>query len=357
MVVGEFIFFTSIGLLSIFGNFLIIVVIWKTKEFRHSQYVFKFSIAISDIVWALFLCFTATNNFFDYFITKYVHIRLECQPYKLSDSFLIDKSHDVKHFSCSLTLPSGTSLMLYFTLFVNVNFLFMKISLIVTLVSLVFAAGDRYFAIAFPFRYKKHNTIKIAKVLSKVIWLLSTVVTFFTDFCEIKFKRITVLLQPFSCKNQNHIFNAIFLFVLFSLLWMFTFLTLKSVYESYKRSLKLNRAVRTRFLAEKQMSLVLIFMVAAFTLSLSSTLYNHIRFYVLKLVYSVCNDDEINLNAYISTYFLSTISVWNIFIYNVINKKFRLAFKALFKPGIAKPRPARQLRPLKPETTVRRATC
>ena len=233
----------------------------------------------------------------------------------------------------------------------------MKISLIVTLVSLVFAAGDRYFAIAFPFKYKKYNTIKIAKVLSIIIWFLSSFITFFRDFCEIKFKRITVLLQPFSCKNQNHIFSAIFLFVLFALLWIFTFLTLKSLYDCYKRSLKLNRAVRTKFLAEKQMSLVLIFMVAAFTLSLSTTLYNHIRFYVLKLIYFECREEETNLNANISTYFLSTISVWNIFIYNVINKKFRLAFKALFRPGIGKLRPVGQMRQLKPKPAPRRATC
>jgi len=150
---GEFFFFTSIGLLSIFGNVLIMEmfcrflrnVIWKTKEFRHSQYVFKTSIAVSDIVWALFLCFTATKKIFDYFITKYVHNSLKC------DTFSIDKN--IKDFSCFLDFQE-TSLMLYFTLFVNINFLFMKISLIVTLVSLVFAAGDRYFAIAFPLKYK-----------------------------------------------------------------------------------------------------------------------------------------------------------------------------------------------------------
>ena len=129
------------------------------------------------------------------------------------------------------------------------------------------------------------------------------------------------------CDSPHQKFEFVFLFVLFALLWMVTLLTLQSLYKSYKTSLKLSRAVRTKFLAEKQMSLVLIFMVLAFTFSLSTTLYNHIRFYLCKLDCVNCQ----NYNVNISLYFLSTNSIWNILVYNLINKKFRLALKALFK--------------------------
>ena len=51
-------------LTSIIGNILIIVVIKKTKEFVHSQYVYKKSIAISDIIWTLNVCIC--TSFFAY---------------------------------------------------------------------------------------------------------------------------------------------------------------------------------------------------------------------------------------------------------------------------------------------------
>ena len=70
-VIGEYILFTSIGLFSTVGNILIIVVIRKTKEFRKSQYVFKTSIAVSDIVWAFIFFLDANIVLFDRFIATY----------------------------------------------------------------------------------------------------------------------------------------------------------------------------------------------------------------------------------------------------------------------------------------------
>ena len=142
-----------------------------------------------------------------------------------------------------------------------------------------------------------------------------------------------MLLQPSPCENPNQIFECVFLFALLTLLWILTILTLKNLYKSSQKSLNLNRVIRTKFSAEKQMSLVLILMVVAFTISLSPTLYVHILYYVYKLNFVDCyyGQQDIFLDVNISKYFLSTNSIWNILVYNVVNKKFRLAFKALFE--------------------------
>ena len=66
-------------------------------------------------------------------------------------------------------------------------------------------------------------------------------------------------------------------FSLFSLLWLFTVLTLVSLYKTYKRSLLLNRSVKAKIAPEKQMSIVLVAMVIAFTFSLFPTLANIIQ--------------------------------------------------------------------------------
>ena len=207
----------------------------------------------------------------------------------------------------------------------------MKISVTVSLVLLVSAAGDRYFALAFPFRYKNANTIRIAKILSVIIWTLSTLLNVFTVVYS-----GTMYLQPtirnmsdFSESPDQH-FVAVLLFVLFTLLWVFTFLTLWSLYKNYTKSLKLNRRIQTNIAPEKQMSIVLVVMVVAFTFTLLPTLYNHITFYVSKGNY-LKNPDEVTIKTVIAVLFLSTNAIWNIVIYNVLNKKFRLAIIALFK--------------------------
>ena len=56
------------------------------------------------------------------------------------------------------------------------------ISLKVSLVLLIFAAADTYFALAFPLRYRRTNAIKLAKVSSKYSWILSAFFNVFTLF-------------------------------------------------------------------------------------------------------------------------------------------------------------------------------
>ena len=71
------------------------------------------------------------------------------------------------------------------------------------------------------------------------------------------------------------------------------------------------------------MSIVLIFMVVAFTFSLAPTIYHH--------VYTYLYNEHYNENAaFVSVIILTTNSVWNFVIYNVLNKKFRASFINLF---------------------------
>ena len=277
-------------LTSIIGNILIIVVIKKTKEFTHSQYVYKKSIAISDIIWTLSVCMR-----FIYF------------AYYYKNSFI---------------------LLILFTFSKPL----LRVSLKVSLILLIFAAADRYFALAFPLRYRSTNTIKFAKTSSTVIWILSAFLSIFTViYSFIKSKSATYLLQPVYKKdtydyinNPNQIFVSVLVFSLLSLLWLLTLLTLVSLYITYKRSLKLTLRNRKKISSEKQMSIVLIFMVLAFTFSLSPTLYNHVLIYMK-------SEDFSDVNPLIAISFLLTNPVWNVLIYSVLNKRFRTAFKAMFR--------------------------
>ena len=97
-------FFFSIGLLSIIGNVLIVVVIWKTREFRQSQYVLKSSIAVSDFIWAVVLCLNSAGNFNDYFIS---YIK-ECDPYPWLTYRNKNEGYFVEEFYCELSYLFGS---------------------------------------------------------------------------------------------------------------------------------------------------------------------------------------------------------------------------------------------------------
>ena len=57
-------FYSLIGTVSVVGNFIVFFVLYKSKQLRHSQYVYNCSIAISDIVWG----FTVSFYFFTFFV-------------------------------------------------------------------------------------------------------------------------------------------------------------------------------------------------------------------------------------------------------------------------------------------------
>ena len=104
-------------------------------------------------------------------------------------------------------------------------------------------------------------------------------------------------------------------------------MTLLSLYKNYKRSSLLNKSTKKGLSLEKQMSLIMILMVLAFTFCLFPTIYLNIRLYF----YNEGSDSMFTYKPfYISVAFLTTNSVWNFLIYNILNKKFRSALINIF---------------------------
>merc|ERR1712240_264911 len=229
----------------------------------------------------------------------------------------------------------GVFELVFFVVMELLTFLFLPITVLVSIVTLVFSAADRYFALTFPFKYKTTNTKKIAKVISTLIWVIitSVYITFFLFKAEQSSLVYSFVLQPCSnctTKSVTQRFNMIVIFFLF-LLWVFTVLTLFSLKNNYEKSKKLNRRAQKAFAAEKQMSFILILMVFAFTFSLLPTMYNYTysTFFKNNLASNFYPNHPVSNFIYAS--FLATNSIWNIIIYNVFNKNFRVAFVKLYK--------------------------
>ena len=333
MIVAMIILYSLIGTVSVVGNFIVLLVVYKSKKLRHSQYVYNCSIAISDIIWGL-----ATSYFSIY---SFVEL-LELDPISL------EEEHPFKHFSYDkYTLPEvykdennitnfkyeldyvELSIMSVFNtvIIMYVLVLLTPVTLLVSFISLLFSSIDRYVALTFPFKYKQINSIKIAKIVSVFVWIFSATVntvTFYVFFYE-RQTNLPLLFQPatkFNTASLNQRIIATILFILFSLLWTLTFLTLCNLYKSYKRSSLLKRSTKKSLSLEKQMSLILIAMVVAFTFSLFPTIYFNF-FYYIDNDYSYLS--IVQKNFIVSVAFLATNSIWNFIIYNILNKKFRFA--------------------------------
>ena len=319
------IFYSLNGMVSVIGNFIVLFVVYKSKQLRHSQYVYNCSIAVSDIIWG----FTISIFFIFFFVNL-----LDFDPNKLKamNGFLkkINATNDKNNkttFKYQLdNVKLYTRFFLDFKSFNAIMLYLTPITLLVSFISLLFSSIDRYVALTFPLKYKQLNSIKIAKIVSVVIWLLSAIVNTVSMFSSVNTAKMSFLFQSFKQRwyhiktnISNRDITATILFILFSLLWIFTFMTLFSLYKSYKRSSSLKRNTKKGVSLEKQMSLILIIMVVAFTFSLFPTIYLNIRFYLYNEGPTAILDSK---PFFVSVAFLATNSVWNFLIYNILNKNF-----------------------------------
>ena len=318
---------------SVFGNILVLVVIYKSKELRHSQYTYKSSIAISDIIWGSILSYS--------FISELVRTLLK-------NSFAVvtlDYSQQMKESIDNVTnYYYGVQILTFLPnrlpnspdLFNPFNFV-LSAALLVSILTLVFAALDRYFALAYPLKYRSYNTSKYAKIVTVAIWV-SCIIFFGYSLIHhltsspFRYLVTNLYLQPLAPSFENdNLFMKFFsnvLFVIFISLWLVTILTITSLYKNYKRSKKLNRSISNRVALEKQMSFILLAMVIAFTVCLTLTLFGHICYHFCPLHLYQKIGTKVTL---ISLSLLATNSIWNFVIYNVMNRKFRAALIKLFK--------------------------
>ena len=330
VIIACMMFYLLVGTISVAGNFVVLFVVYKSKQLRHSQYVYKCSIAISDIICG----FSISAQYMLYFLwVLNVNEVILLKDSKSTKPIVTKEKNNITNYTyeiqeIALTTNFYSEIYNWFSTKINfVVYYVTPITLFVSFVSLVFASIDRYIALRFPFRYRQINSIKIAKLVSVFVWFLSAIFQTVTSFLFYHHSYPSHLLQPtiFSVSkiSLNQHITATILIILFFLLWVLTFLTLCSLYKSYKRSVALRKKAKNIFSQEKQMAFVLISMVVGFSFSLAPTIYFHICSYFCKMEFS-------QRSLFVSIALLATNSVWNFIIYNISNKTFRSALIKVF---------------------------
>ena len=194
----------------------------KIKMLRHSQYVYKCSIALSDIVWGTVLCFYLFDTMFHEFGLEYTYKSVNYKlPSTTRDLYnTITYTFEIDYLGLTSNYKAS-----YYSFILSKLLCYVLKTLFVSLTTLVFAAGDRYFAIAFPFKYRSTYTVKLAKIITVILWVLSTVGVLFTEErAEFTNDKRMALLQAKTWYHQpsndsfNHKLIAVTLFALFGIL-------------------------------------------------------------------------------------------------------------------------------------------
>ena len=74
VIITMMIFYLLVGSISVAGNFVGLFVVYKSKQLRHSQYVYKCSIAISDIICGFSICALFLHSFLGFLCAKQVRV-------------------------------------------------------------------------------------------------------------------------------------------------------------------------------------------------------------------------------------------------------------------------------------------
>ena len=139
------IFYLSIGTVSVVGNLIVLFVVYKSKQLRHSQYVYNCSIALSDIIWSF-----TTSYFFVFSFVKLLWV----DHTNLREIYLSSFKHEnkkIKNENNITTLKYKVNQVelllkaLYSNIFIEIVLMWITpVTLLVSFISLIFASIYRY---------------------------------------------------------------------------------------------------------------------------------------------------------------------------------------------------------------------
>ena len=134
-----------VGATSIIGNLITIIIILKFKLYKHSQYIYKFSIGVSDFLLGFVIIYYLVQHVCFIFLRFHTDQLLTLN---FERTILKDVFSEYIYFS-------NSSNLLKIILFPGYTCIH------VSSLTLAFSAYDRYKSIAYPFLYKRTNNVKI----------------------------------------------------------------------------------------------------------------------------------------------------------------------------------------------------
>ncbi|CAK8681192.1 unnamed protein product [Clavelina lepadiformis] len=323
-----------IGIVITTVNILVIAAITRNVDLRHSQGIYKISLAVADLIVGLivFPTFAAT-------LGRLVTTRLRDGPLANATGYLeVDGVLD-QGTSVEISLPANRFLQVYSRPYLDFIGFFTVLSLTVSVFTLTVAGFDRFSAVYRPLSYRKDKAKTYARILCFVVWLLGILFSMLPLFTPtLQYSLIASILISSGGRGALVLYVVAFVIPLV-IMWVINIATYQSTkkHAKVRRHLTIDSKRKTQSI-ETRLARTLGLMVGVFTLSivpvalviLSSLFVGTIYFSQPRRV-DVQGALVYNTFEFISIIILSCNSLWNFFIYNGRNLEFRKEVRAVKK--------------------------
>ena len=315
---GYIAFLFLADIISLVLNSCVVAVIFITPTLRHAQFIYRFSIAISDLLMSCLIFPSMINN-----VILQVH-----WPLKIHNSTFKTSQQS------NTTFQLANDPMAFNRSYMDVFGALTLTIIFVSIYTMVIAAWDRLFAISSPLKYRKLNGKVIAIRLSVLAWvvaLIASIVPIFFDpylYYDGRSKAIISIRGRYAS-----VLLGVFAFLPIPAMWVISFLTFWRTYKFSKKAKSIRSNTTSVSSVELRLAKTLLLMVGAFTISI-------LPLFILFIVDMFTPFNGLRVpRTFDFVYFAKYIvieqvcmillllnTMWNFFIYSARNPQFRKAF-------------------------------
>jgi len=305
-------------------NIFVLAVIFFSPSLRHTQFIYKASIAISDVILSLFV-------FPSIFYNTHKQVFRLLNIYEIN--FPINESQNI-------TISTSDKAYKFNSVYLNISGMSASLVVFASFYTLILAAWDRLYAVSSPLKYRQTQTRKKSIRLALIVWLIAFIVSL-----------LPVVVGPslyYRSKNRalssmQGSLASLVLITCFALpiplMWTLSILTFWKTLQHTKKGKKLvAKKSLTQSSLEIRLAKNLLIMVGAFTVSI-------MPMFILLIVElsipisALTSPRTVNFN-YLYNYFtvekvsigfMLSNTILNIIIYNAQNLEFRKGFFSLLR--------------------------
>ena len=308
-----------LAVVTVVVNLIVLNVLCSFKKMsRNSQILYKFSLAVADLLVGLVVFPTCIST---------LYFRLVAQREIVFDNSKNGSNEESAFFNESIS-ASYVSTIGFFT----------TLSLTVSVYTLALAGLDRLHAIRNPIHYDKAKAATRAKWLLTLVWFLAILIAILPLFTP-GFYPYSLIKGLLAATKEKYALQEYLIgfFIPFLAVWM----TVGAIYYSIKKQGKIGRQLSShsnaRAKKEQKIYKTLIVMLSAFTLSVAPILLGLFVEADPRIREERVDVYEPKLAASWSSFVLFAVlllmcnSFWNFFIYSYRDEKFRKMAKDKYK--------------------------
>jgi len=315
------------------ANVLVLIVISTTKDLYNSQSIYKLSLAAADLLVGIVVFPTYIYNVAQFFFHPLTTSKMRIVTGYKEINGTFTEMH--KTVSISIDILQNLKEDVFPNSYINFVGVMTALSIFVSVVTLVAASFDRFFAVYKPFSYNKNKACRNAKVACVVSWLLAGLVsTLPVAFPSALSYSIHLLFFTRFAESNEDLFRwyEVLLLIPLILMWLVN-IAIYVIIKKHTKNLQRNHpsiSQRANNEVDKRLAITLCIIVGFFTFSTLPLLL--ITIFTNRNVHlETANKHEVVHIKFASIFLLLSNSFYNFFVYNARNNDFRNALKQTLK--------------------------